>query len=245
MKRELSMEMQSKLTYALILFASVSTSAVTHANDCVDARKYTVNILSKLEAAASTQGFAKDDISKVKLDFRCHWNPEQSLNAEAEGHTIHFANPWLARLETEDEVAMILGHELSHIILRHIINVDAPISTKGVRKKESAADTQALLLMSAAGYNANEGISAIEYLREINRESTENFNFLKRYYFAVMGIFPTDHPTIKSRVKNLQETIEYNDLNCEIEIKPIDIDVKAAAERLQRADENNPMYNQN
>jgi Zn-dependent protease with chaperone function len=106
----------------------------------------------------------------------------------------------LAFLANDDELAVVIGHELSHIVLRHADMRDDEglleglgIKPSNVWKREEAADRLGLRLMAAAGYDLG---AAIPFWRR----------YLKKYDWFPQ-IFRS-HPSLKARERIAAEEIE-------------------------------------
>jgi hypothetical protein len=102
-------------------------------------------------------------------------------------------------LANDDELAVVLGHELSHVILRHADERDDEgmleglgIKPSNVWKREAAADRLGLRLMAAAGYDL---AAAIPFWRR----------YLKKYDWFPQ-IFRS-HPSLKARERIAAEEI--------------------------------------
>ncbi|KAF9602810.1 hypothetical protein IFM89_031579 [Coptis chinensis] len=96
-----------------------------------------------------------------------NWNilvvDELAINASAmAGGTIFILSGTLEVL-TDGEVATLIGHEVAHVVARHLF--ESPRSLSSRRKQELEADYIGLLLMASAGYNPRV---APEYFRKIS-----------------------------------------------------------------------------
>jgi len=103
-------------------------------------------------------------------------------------------------LANDDELAVVLGHELSHAILKHADERDDEglleglgIKPSNVWRREEAADRLGLRLMAAAGYDLS---AAIPFWRR----------YLKKYDWFPQ-IFRS-HPSLKARERIAGEEIE-------------------------------------
>ena len=72
-----------------------------------------------------------------------------SINAQADGQYVQINSAMLDFATNDDELAVIVGHELAHNILRHI-SLKTPSKTA-----EYQADRLGVWLMARAGYNVN------------------------------------------------------------------------------------------
>jgi hypothetical protein len=85
-------------------------------------------------------------------------NPQ--VNAFSNGHDVLITTAMLDYVHNDDELALIVGHELAHFILGHppMHTGDKLLASVGIRsglfwKREEAADRLAIRLMAAAGYD--------------------------------------------------------------------------------------------
>ncbi|HMJ92916.1 MAG TPA: M48 family metalloprotease [Allosphingosinicella sp.] len=91
--------------------------------------------------------------------------PGEDVNAWADGARIVVSTGLLARCATDDDLAVVIGHELAHNLLRHgrqpfaaaevagpfsLLPADGPV---GSSEREEEADRLAVGLSSAAGYD--------------------------------------------------------------------------------------------
>lgn len=126
------------------------------------------------------------------------------VNAFASGSTVIMTTALLDFLKDDDELAVVLGHELSHNILRHPDLLDEQgVPRKGILrgigknasrvwKTEEEADRFGIRLMWRAGFNVNAAIP-----------------FWRRYlgrYDALPQIFRT-HPSLPVRERITREEI--------------------------------------
>ena len=87
------------------------------------------------------------------------------VNAFATGRTVVMTTAMLRFLKGDDELAVVLGHELAHNIFGHrqMRNEEGILRGLGLKpsavwKREEAADRFGLRLMSAAGYDLDSAI---------------------------------------------------------------------------------------
>jgi membrane-associated protease RseP (regulator of RpoE activity) len=85
-------------------------------------------------------------------------NPQ--VNAFSNGHDVVVTTAMLDYVQSDDELALIIGHELAHFILGHppMHTGDKLLASVGIRsetfwQREAAADRLAIRLMAAAGYD--------------------------------------------------------------------------------------------
>ncbi len=128
----------------------------------------------------------------------------RQVNAFANGRYVVMTTAMLDFLRSDDELAVVLGHELSHNILRHPALLDEQgVPKKGlmrsfgknasrVWKTEAEADRFGIRLMAAAGYDVQAAIP-----------------FWRRYlgkYDAFPQLFRT-HPSLGARERLTREAI--------------------------------------
>ena len=124
-------------------------------------------------------------------------NPQ--VNAFSNGHDVVVTTALLDFVKSDDELALIIGHELGHFILGHppMETGDKLLASIGIRaetywKREEAADRMAIRLMAAAGYDLDAVIP-----------------FWQRF----LGKYDTDpqifryHPSLEARERIAREEI--------------------------------------
>ena len=88
-------------------------------------------------------------------------NPSDELNARADGRRLFISTALAGFTQSDDELALILGHELAHHVLRHRNWSDVggagreandATAVNGVGDKEIQADRVGLYLAARAGY---------------------------------------------------------------------------------------------
>lgn len=90
--------------------------------------------------------------------------PGRALNASADGTYVQLSTGLVEFVRSDDELALVIAHELAHNILKHRDRLDAQGVSRGlfrafgknpgrIRATESEADRLALRLMHAAGYD--------------------------------------------------------------------------------------------
>lgn len=89
-------------------------------------------------------------------------NPSDELNARADGRRLYISTALAGFTRSDDELALILGHELAHHVLRHRTWSDVggtgreandAAAVNGAGDKETQADRVGLFLMARAGYD--------------------------------------------------------------------------------------------
>jgi hypothetical protein len=123
------------------------------------------------------------------------------LNAFARRGYAIMTTRLLEFLESDDELAIVLGHEMAHVILGHPEQLDAAGVPRGllrhfgknasrVKATEIEADRLGLRLAWAAGYDISAAVP-----------------FWRRYAARAGSGFATTHPGLKAREKIIAETI--------------------------------------
>jgi len=123
------------------------------------------------------------------------------LNAFARRGYAIMTTRLLDFLESDDELAIVLGHEMAHVILDHPEQLDAAGVPRGllrhfgknasrVKATEIEADRLGLRLAWAAGYDISAAVP-----------------FWRRYAGRAGSAFATTHPGLKAREKIIAETI--------------------------------------
>lgn len=91
-------------------------------------------------------------------------NPSDELNARADGRRLYISTALAGFTQSDDELALILGHELAHHVLRHRTWSDVggagreandSAAVNGAGDKETQADRVGLFLAARAGYDTH------------------------------------------------------------------------------------------
>lgn len=96
--------------------------------------------------------------------YEVQLNPSDELNARADGRRLFISTALAGFAESDDELAVILGHELAHHVLRHRrwndaggaarqTNDEARTAEGGEGDGERQADRVGLFLMARAGFD--------------------------------------------------------------------------------------------
>lgn len=105
------------------------------------------------------------------------------VNAWADGERVMITSATLARCRTDDELALVIAHEMAHNILQHRRRLGAtaagqgllPVTSAGsaaMRDTEEEADRFAIGMMGAAGYELRQAAPFMARLLEANGPST-------------------------------------------------------------------------
>ncbi len=94
--------------------------------------------------------------------YEVQLNPSDELNARADGRRLFISTALAGFTRSDDELALILGHELAHHVLRHRSWSDVggagretndAAAVNGAGDKETQADRVGLFLTARAGYD--------------------------------------------------------------------------------------------
>lgn len=162
------------------------------------------------------------------VDFRFHVLRSPLTNAFAlPNGSVYLSVGLLARLDNEAELAQVMAHEISHVILRHGIKsyeanrngiVAAHIADMFLfgtslaylpyiasvasysREQEEEADVWGLRTVSALGYRPDEAIRVFERIREVKKgEGAE-------------GSWYSSHPSNDQRAEALRERVRKGEI---------------------------------
>jgi len=155
------------------------------------------------DGPAASAGFKRGDIilndaGKVRRgddDIRlmvepvtvCDYKPRlissAAINAYADGRNITFTSGMMEFVESENELAMIIGHELAHNTMGHIRKVIGNYifslgATRYTRPFESEADYVGLYYLARAGYST-EGVE--DFWQRLAKVSPKSINRAKTH----------------------------------------------------------------
>lgn len=159
---------------------------------------YVQGLWDPLVAAARERGDITPDIDRL-FAFECFLVRDRSVNAFAlPGGYVGVHAGLVALTATRDELASVLGHELSHVTQRHIAR------SVSAQSRASTVSIAAMLLgMIAAGRSGNLDMAQaaimggqaaaiqqqLNFSRDMEREADRNgFALLERAGFAVGGM---------------------------------------------------------
>lgn len=106
---------------------------------------------------------------KPTCGYEVQLDPSSSLNAKADRRRVYLNTALAAFAQTDDELALVLAHELAHAVLRHrpwndpetygrTRNPAAPVQAR-LRDREAEADRVGLWLLARACYDPDVGPS--------------------------------------------------------------------------------------
>ncbi|MGA7340194.1 MAG: M48 family metalloprotease [Terracidiphilus sp.] len=196
--------------------------------------------------------------AKRKLDYRFHLIPDANLIkafALPGGH-VFVGQGLLNQMDSEDELAFVLGHEIEHIDHYHAVervqiaaqlrNFDLgavadlaqiPISLwqAGYSKDEEfEADREGLRLAAAAGYSPQGAVNLLKRFSELDREyvihaETPADELSQMAIEGLEGYFRT-HPLPNERLAQANEVIADDGLDVSRPLTPLRINSKIASE---------------
>ncbi len=160
------------------------------------------------------------------LDFHIEVIEDPYLNAFTlhDGH-IYIHTGMLALIENESQLAIILAHEMTHVINRHVLKsfrslknkttfftatlgAFGPFATLGAissitgysRALETEADEQGFEVLLNAGYDVYEAPKVFDRMKDFSKDEEIKVPF-----------FFSTHPQLVGRVENLNRLIKEND----------------------------------
>jgi predicted Zn-dependent protease len=131
---------------------------------------------NRFSPSALTEAAAHNELPEGAAELACL--PEVALvadgavNAWADGQRVMITTAILDQCRTNDELALVIGHEMSHNILHHRARLAAdgvelgllPVSAAGsakMRETEEEADRLAVRIAGAAGYDLSQAVPFI------------------------------------------------------------------------------------
>lgn len=110
---------------------------------------------------------------------------DDTVNAWTDGTTITVTTGLLSHLHNNDEIAMIIGHEMSHITLKHN-TVDDSIISQVI--KESQADKLGQWYMMRAGYNPCRGVQVFRMLNNLFGDAPDGDHPANAYRISQLSL---------------------------------------------------------
>ncbi len=137
----------------------------------VPARGVADLIDTALDSGAMDIQLASGGLAHIPVERGCAFavsiDPSHALDAYADGKAVGLSQALVAFTRDDDELALVIGHELAHNILKHKALLDAAHVKRGllasfgknadaIRKTEQEADVMALYLMARSGYETTK-----------------------------------------------------------------------------------------
>jgi predicted Zn-dependent protease len=138
---------------------------------------YRLSIAGKALCRQIQRGFVLP--SAGPTDLACPVNvavmPDGVVNAWADGERVMITSAMVDQCRSDDELALVIGHEMSHNILQHRRRLAAagvemgllPVSKAGsaaMRRTEEEADRLAVRMAGAAGYDLAQVVPFVRRL---------------------------------------------------------------------------------
>jgi len=190
-------------------------------------------------------------VKRPGIHYRFHYNPSESfVNAAAlPGGQIVIGKGLLQLLESEDELAAILGHEIAHVDQRHAIgrlqyelqsrklglgglyqlgSIGVKLFQAGYTKEqELEADREGLRLAVAAGYSAGGAIEAMKRLERLSQSAgtpaTSPVEEIARVPVQALREYFRSHPPARERITAFEDEIAANGWKIDAARRPLAI----------------------
>lgn len=105
-------------------------------------------------------------VTDVPGKVRLLANPAFNASASADGN-IYVAMGWLSYLESEDEIAAIVAHELSHVLLKHhSTDIIGALQKKAQSSHELLLGTKSALQQTQVGQSDQKALLAMQIMVE-------------------------------------------------------------------------------
>lgn len=146
------------------------------------------NLIKKLVTA---NNFSAKTVSPILLK-------SNSVNAYSLGSNSSFSYVYVTKglikfVQNDDQLAAVLAHEISHIILGHHLARTKSSGSKFNQRQELEADRYSIRLLKKAGFKVQQSIKLLERLDILQAKQ----KFLN----------PQDYPSNKKRIQNLTRVI--------------------------------------
>lgn len=149
-----------------------------------------VNYMYQVSSGVITDAEAQDIYGKIVRATGQGGGIPQTLNISnlniinayttTEGITIYRG---LLNMMTKDELALVLGHEVSHFVLGHVFLPPATQTKDNIRIEEMQADKYGAVLAIRAGYNVCDGRAFFKMLNATygDNQDQDHPDFAFRY----------------------------------------------------------------
>ncbi len=190
-------------------------------------------------------------VKRSGIRYRFHYNPSESfVNAAAlPGGQIVIGKGLLQLLESEDELASILGHEIAHVDRRHCIerlqyelqsrklglgglyrlgSIGVHLFQAGYTKEqELEADREGLRLAVSAGYSPGGAIAAMKRLERLSRPAgapaVSPVEEMARVPVQALQEYFRSHPPARERITAFEAEVAANGWKTDAARRPLAI----------------------
>lgn len=129
---------------------------------------------ARLTIQRGLQTFEAEIEPRLSCSYPIQVDPANTLYAKADGQRVYISTAMAAQAASDDELAMILAHELAHNILQHHRN-SAVLKLLPWRSgaAEREADRLGLYLVARAGFRSENAIEFWRHYGEANWEARQ------------------------------------------------------------------------
>lgn len=140
--------------------------------------------MAKGEVRLAVAGPRGERVVRLRADWGCPANvelvPSGEINAWADGARVMLTDAILAQCASDDDLALVIAHELAHNFLHHRARLALaglpdsrllPVSAAGsarIRETEEAADRLAVQIAGTAGYDLGGAAAFLDALLDAN-----------------------------------------------------------------------------
>lgn len=153
---------------------------------------------------------------RKEINYRFTVREDAVVNAFAlPGGYIYVNTGLLSLLQSEDELAIVLGHEISHIELRHTAPgvIRSVLSLGYTKYQEFDADESGMRLARSAGYNAGAAVTLLQKLaaqeptRLAKARKATPVGETGEVLMDTLGTYWRSHPETAERIRRISNTI--------------------------------------
>jgi len=190
--------------------ASTSKKQITAASyDAVSAAMAALEALPEQKAAILSieRGGQRLDVSVTPQNVcrsRVELAPGNAINANANGLVAQISGRLVNWIESDDELALVIAHEMAHNLMGHPKKLSEKSSLSGLatslglsgraqRQMELEADQMGIIMAASAGYNYKV---APDFWGRLNSNA------------PLASILATSHPTTRARRENAQRVVD-------------------------------------